>query len=292
MVSSATDTPRIETTVLLFNNQKKIEFINHIQKKEVFTKEGVYFAFPFAMTDPQFRYEIQNGDVNPAEDMLPGAGLEWFSVQHWVSVDQAGISATVLPLDASMVTLGDIARGTWPTKFGKRKGTVFSYVMNNYWDTNYRGGQGGDFTFRYLITSSATTNPTALSRLGWEETTPLESDNIVPQDKAINTPRPLNGAESSFLSVSNHNVFLDTWKQAEDGDGTIMRFLNLSGKAGNVKITTPLLDVKSVWLCNAMEANQQQISDIYTHGFSFNINPHQIITVRVKGSPTITPPKM
>jgi alpha-mannosidase len=49
MVSSAVSTPRIETTVLLFNNQKKIEFINRIHKKEVFTKEGVYFAFPFIM---------------------------------------------------------------------------------------------------------------------------------------------------------------------------------------------------------------------------------------------------
>ncbi len=25
--------------------------------------------------------------------------------------------------------------------------------MNNYWDTNYAAGQGGDFTFRYIVTS-------------------------------------------------------------------------------------------------------------------------------------------
>ena len=290
MLSSAVNTPRIETTVLLFNHQKKIEFINRIRKKEVFTREGVYFAFPFAMPHPEFHYEIQNGDVDPAKDMLPGAGLEWFSVQHWVSAEQAGVSAAVLPLDASMVTLGDIARGTWPTKFGQRKGTLFSYVMNNYWDTNYRGGQGGDFTFRYVITSSTATNPTELSRLGWEEMTPLEIDEIVPQDKAINTPRPLDGAESSFLSVSNQNVLLDTWKQAEDGDGTILRFLNLSAQPGEVNVTTPLLDVKSAWLCNAMEADQRQIPDISAHGFSFSIKPHQIVTVRVKGSPTLSPP--
>ena len=290
MVSAAVNTPRIETTVLLFNHQKKIEFINRIHKKQVFTREGVYFAFPFALPDPQFHYEIQNGDVDPAKDMLPGAGLEWFSVQHWVSVEQAGVSAAVLPLDASMVTLGDIARGTWPVKFGRRTGTIFSYVMNNYWDTNYRGGQGGDFTFRYVITSSAATHPTELSRLGWEEMTPLEVDDIVPQDKALNAPRPLDGAESSFLSVSNPNVLLDTWKPAQDGDGTILRFLNLSGQPGEVKIASPLLDVKSAWLCNAMEADQQQISDISAHGFSFSIKPHQIVTVRIQGSPTIAPP--
>ncbi len=292
MVSSATNTPRIETTVLMFNNQKKIEFINRIQKKEVFTKEGVYFAFPFAMANPDFQYEIQNGEVDPSKDMLPGAGLEWFSVQHWVAVEQAGASAAVLPLDASMVTLGDIARGTWPTKFGQRKGTIFSYVMNNYWDTNYRGGQGGDFTFRYVVTSGTDTNPTALSRLGWESITPMEIDDIVSQDKAINLPRPLSGRESSFLSISNQNVILDTWKQAEDGNGTIMRFLNMSDQPGDVKVTTPLLDVTSAWLCNAMEAGNQQITDTSAHGFSFTIAPHQIVTVRVNGSPTVPPPAM
>lgn len=292
MVSSAVNTPRIETTILLFNKQKKIEFINRVQKKEVFTKEGVYFAFPFAMDQPEFHYEIQNGVIDPAKDMLPGAGLEWFSVQHWVSVEEGGVSAAVLPLDASMVTLGDIARGTWPTQFGKRDGTIFSYVMNNYWDTNYRGGQGGDFTFRYVITSGTDTKPVALSRLGWEEMTPMEIDEIVPQDKAINAPRPLNGTQSSFLEVSNPDVLLDTWKKAENGDGTIMRFLNLGDQAGDVNISTSLLDVKSAWLCNAMEANQQQISDTSAHGFSFHIKPHEIVTVRVEGSPTTAPPTM
>lgn len=292
MLSSAINTPRIETTVLLFNDQKKIEFFNHIQKKEVYSKEGVYFAFPFAMSNPEFHYEIQNGDVNPAKDMLPGAGLEWFSVQHWVSAEQESVSASVLPLDASIVTLGDIARGSWPTEFGNRKGTIFSYVMNNYWDTNYRGGQGGDFTFRYVVTSGVGTNSTALSQLGWEEMTPLEINNVVPQDKAINTPRPLSGAEGSFLNISNHNVLLDTWKQAQDGDGAIMRFLNMSGQTGEVTVEAPLLEINSAWLCNAMEVNQKQIPDASAHGFSFKIMPHQIVTVRVKVSTTFSPPAM
>ena len=99
-----------------------------------------------------------------------------------------------------------------------------------------------------------------VSRLGWEEMTPLEIDENVPQDKAINAPRPLNGAEGSFLSDAN--VPLDAWKEAQDGDGTIMRFLNLSGRPGEVNVTTPLMDIKPTWLCDAMEANQGEILNI------------------------------
>jgi len=292
MASSAVNTPQIETSVLLFDHQKKIEFINRVQKKEVFTKEGVYFAFPFAVSNPTFHYEIQNGNVNPAKDMLPGAGLEWFSVQHWAEVDGGGVSVAILPLDASLVTLGDINRGNWPTTFGKRKGTIFSYVMNNYWDTNYRGGQGGVFTFRYIMTSGKTFDPPFLSRLGWEEITPLESDEIIPQDKALNTPRPLKGTEDSFLTVSNPDVLLETWKQAEDGTGTIMRFLNLSGQPGRIHVTTPLVNIQSAWLCNAMEANRRQLAVTDPHGFAFSIKPHKIVTVRVKGSTAVSRPAM
>ena len=145
MESQNTNTPAITSEIRLFDHEKKIELVENVEKKEVNTKEAVYFAFPFAMDHPQFQYEIQTGVVDPARDMYPGAGLEWFSVQHWVSVEQDGISATVMPLDASLVTLGDINRGAWPTQFGQRPGTIFSYVMNNYWDTNYRGGPGRTF---------------------------------------------------------------------------------------------------------------------------------------------------
>ena len=151
--SQGVNTPKIETEVILFNGQKKIEFINRVHKTEVYTKESVYFAFPFAMEHPQFRYEIQNGFVDPSRDQLPGAGKEWFSVQHWVAAEEGGVSVALVPVDASLVCLGDIFRATWPKQFGQRPGTIFSYVMNNYWDTNYAAGQGGDFTFRYVLTS-------------------------------------------------------------------------------------------------------------------------------------------
>ena len=157
------NTPRITTEVILFRAQKKIEFINHVNKTEVYTKEGVYFAFPFAMNQPRFRYEIQSGIVDPAHDQMPGAGKEWFSVQHWVTAEQDGVTAALVPVDAFLVTLGDIAAGTWPKEFGQRSGTIFSYVMNNYYYTNYATGQGGDFTFRYVLTSGNNLEPASLS---------------------------------------------------------------------------------------------------------------------------------
>lgn len=289
MESSDIHTPRIQTDVLVFAHEKKIEIIEHVKKQAVLNKEGVYFAFPFAMQHPEFRYEIQNGAVDPAHDMLPGAGLEWFSVQHWAEVAQDGVSAAVLPLDASMMTFGDIARGVWPTRFGQRQGTMFSYVMNNYWDTNYRAEQGGEFRFRYVVTSAASLRDSALSHMGWEEMTPFEINRVTSQDKAVNPPRPLNGKEGQFLTADNPNVLLQAWKTAEDGQGTILRLLNLSNSTQSVTVGTPLERVQSAWSCNAMEVNQHVIP-VSGNGFTLELAPHQIATVRVEGDRLLKPP--
>ena len=287
--SSTENTPRVSSEIRLFENEKKIEFIENVTKKDVLAKEAVYFAFPFAMSHPEFQYEIQNGVVDPSKDMYPGAGHEWFSVQHWVSVQQDGASGTVMPLDTPLVTLGDINRGDWPIEFGDRPGNIFAYAMNNYWHTNYRASQGGDFRFRFVVTSAASTDPLALSRLGWEEETPFEVDEIQSQDQAIELPRPLSGDQGSFLSIDDPNVVLDTWKPAEDGDGTILRLIDLGAAARTVTLSTSLLAIDKAFETDAVERNQKPL-EVHSSAISIEVHPHEIITIRLSGQSLLHPP--
>jgi hypothetical protein len=302
MRSQDTNTPSITTEIRLSDTEKKIEFVEDVDKKSVLSREAIYFAFPFAMDHPQFHYEIQNGVVDPASDMYPGAGHEWFSVQHWVSAQQDGVSGTVMPLDASLVTLGDINRGEWPDQFGKRAGTVFSYVMNNYWDTNYRIAQGGHFQFHYVVTSAPSTDVSSLSRMGWEEITPLEADIVTAQDKAIalsentqgdalsrmgvkrNAEVALDGKQESLMDIADPNILLQTWKIAEDGNGTVLRFLDLGGTERTVTVQLPLLELKHATLTDAVERDQNPLNLVGDHGFRFTIQHNEIVTVRIAGS--------
>jgi alpha-mannosidase len=214
---------------------------------------------------------------------LPGAGKEWFSVQNWVAATEGGVSVALMPLDAPLICLGDIFRATWPKQFGERPGTVLSYIMNNYWNTNYAAGQGGDFTFRYVLTSGRDLTPAALSRLGWEETTPAEVDWITQEDKAVNSPRALAATQLSFVQVSRPNVVLLTWKLAENGDETVMRFLETGGLASTVEVEAPYLDVKSASRSDALERKQSALATT-EHGFGFSIKPFEIVTVCISGT--------
>ncbi|HXA00222.1 MAG TPA: polysaccharide lyase family protein [Candidatus Dormibacteraeota bacterium] len=290
MESTTENTPKLITEIRLFENEKKIEFIESVTKNDVLAKEAVYFAFPFAMSHPQFQYEIQNGVVDPSKDMYPGAGHDWFSVQHWVSVSQDGVTGTVMPLDAPLVTLGDINRGAWPMEFGERPGTIFSYAMNNYWHTNYRASQSGDFCFRYVVTSGAGIDAATLGKMGWEEFTPLERDEITSQDKALDVARPFDGKEASFLQIGDARVLFETWKPAEDGHGTVVRLLDLGGEERTVKISTPLLKLDRVFQTDAVERNQKGLPLESATSFSVEIHPHEILTLRLQGTPAPTLP--
>jgi alpha-mannosidase len=84
--------------------------------------------------------------------------------------------------------------------------------------------------------------------------------------------------------VAQSNVVLVNWKTAEDGHGTILRFLEVAGEAGIVDVQVPILQVRGAWMCNAVEENQQALTTT-AQGLSFPVKPFQIVTVRVEGAP-------
>jgi alpha-mannosidase len=99
--------------------------------------------------------------------------------------------------------------------------------------------------------------------MGWQESTPLEHDEIHSQDKALDLPRPLNGNEASFLTIDDPDLLLDTWKPAEDGNGTILRFIS------------------KIVATDAVERDQKPVEPEDVHAFKIAVRAHQILTVRL-----------
>ena len=281
--SRTVNTPRVTTQIILHDAEKKIEFVNRVRKDEVYKKEAAYFAFPLAIREPRFRYEVQSAVVDPARDMIPGAGLEWFSSQNWVSVSEPGVAVQLVNKDSFLWAFGDVVRGTWPKEFGKKPAVVFSYVMNNYWNTNYVAAQGGDFTFRYALTSAGALDEARASRLGWEETTPLERTLVKSQDKTYPFKNTLPADKMSFLQVNSPAVFLSTWKLAEADKGSVLRFIELGGVPARVSVASPLLDTASAEACNAVEECGQTLQG-GADGLNFQLRPRQIFTLRAKAA--------
>ncbi len=281
--TSGPHAPALETEVRLFDDEKKIEIENQLRKEPVSNKEAVYFAFPVSSgSKPEFAYEIQNGWVDPARDLLKGAGVEWFTVQHWVKVSSPDLSVAVVPVDAPLVTLGDVNRGTWPDKFEPKSGTIFSYAMNNYWHTNFRRVQSGDFVFRYVIASGHDLPPAELARLGRAAMTPLEIGELTHNDKFGDPERPLSPAPTSFLKLDTPDVVVENWKRADDGRGTVVRLLETGGATFTARLEFPLFTLDHAWRTSAAE-NDQQALTIDGRSVDVSLKPHEIVSVRITG---------
>jgi alpha-mannosidase len=277
LTSSAPNTPSIQTEILLLDAEKKILITYRIHKIRVLSRESAYIAFPFDVSNPQFACGSQSSWINPAKDELPGGSREWYLPTTWASVMNPQTVATVVPIDAPLITFGDIVRAEWPAEFKPKSSTIFSWLMNNYWGTNFPAWQGGDFTFRYAITSSAQFEPAAITRFGWNALTPLERDDVSGSQDVSALP----DQQASMLEISDPGVTLLTWKQAEDGDGSILRVQESAGKSSIVNIHSKFLSFDQSWLCNALEDNQ---SEIETAGDALNISikPYQVLTVRIR----------
>jgi alpha-mannosidase len=282
LTSSAPNTTSIQTEILLPDSEKNILITYRLHKDRVLTRESAYIAFPFAVANPEFAYGSQTAWVNPANDELAGGSREWYLPTTWASVYNPQLTAAVVPLDAPLMAFGDIVRGNWPADFQPKGSTMFSWLMNNYWGTNFPASQGGDFTFRYAITSSPQFVPDSLTRFGWGALTPLERDDVsASQDASV-----LPNREASFLVIANPHVSLLTWKRAENGDGTILRLQETAGESSEITIRSQYLAFERMWLCDLLEENRDEIKAT-ENDFSVPIKPFQVLTLRLRTSPRV-----
>jgi hypothetical protein len=251
VVTSATMTPKLTTSVIVWNDVKRIDFLNSLTKTQTYEKEAVYFAFPFAAQKPVFRYEIPAGVVCANTGMLPGACLDWFTVQHFVQIAGKDAAITWATPDAPLVCFQDINRGKWQTRLPLLSGHLYAYVMNNYWFTNYLAGQGGDFAFRFAITSRRQADQVASARFGWDASNPLVAVAVKP-----NPQGPLAAGSGSLISVDEPSVLVVGTRQARDGRGLLIRLWELTGKATTAHVRLGPLAIRNATSCNLVEEPQ------------------------------------
>jgi alpha-mannosidase len=286
MESSCVNTPSIRTEVLLYDDQKKIEFRYDLHKDRVLTRESGYMAFPLDISNASFRYGNQIGWVNPAKDELPGGSREWYVARHWTSVAGSNAAVTLVPVDAPLVAFGDIVRGNWPAEFQPKSSAIFSWLMNNYWGTNFPAWQGGDYTFRYVLTSGMSVDPQEAERFGTEAMTPLETTQV-PRGTG-ESKLPL--SEAGLLQIDSAGVNLSTWKIAEDGEGLVLRLQETAGRASRVRIQSRYFGFVRAWVASELEDKISSLA-VKDSAIEVPLQPFQTVTLRVETSPAILQPK-
>ncbi|MGP3776888.1 alpha-mannosidase [Streptomyces sp. SDT5-1] len=145
---------RVRTTLTLRHGIGRLDIENQVDKDATLGKESAYFAFPFAFETPTVRMEASGGATGTGLPVVPGSALHMRAVRRWVTLQEGDLAVGWATQDAPLVQFGNIALPYAPfpkTMNHDEPATVYSWIHNNLWDTNFPSEQAFEFTFRYSL---------------------------------------------------------------------------------------------------------------------------------------------
>lgn len=246
--------PSIMSILTLYDELPWVDIENRITKSPTLAKEALYFAFPFAFTAPTVEVEIPLGRMTADRDQQPGSCRDWYCHAHWVWLHEANDGILWSAPDTPLFTLNDLFRGAWRRSIVP-DGTLFAYAMNNYWHTNYAASQDGAATFRFRISLLAPGDAAEPVRRGWAACDPL----YVSPSYTNKTPGPLISKDRA-LFYADKNAMIVGAKPADDGEGVIVKLLDVGGQARTVGLWPAAYAFKLARRTNLVEQNGDPVS--------------------------------
>lgn len=143
----------------IYQDLAKITCMLRIQKDSVWDPENLYFALPLKLAGE--RYFKKSGSLmRPGIDQLPGTNTEFYLLDTGILYrDQAGTGLAISLKDAPLVTLGDLAHHPIhlcdEQSRAKNQADLYSWVMNNFWETNFKVDLSGFYEFAYSLTMAS-----------------------------------------------------------------------------------------------------------------------------------------
>jgi hypothetical protein len=215
----------------LFHGQKRLELHYLAKKRREFAPEAIYVALPFALPGAEVLFETLGGVASPAAgEIIPGTASDWQSIQNVVAVRGDGVQVVVASDEIPLVQLGGLNLGRFQRVMRVERPHVYSWVMNNYWGTNFHAGPEGDFRWHYAITSAADRSRHAAVRFG--------CDARVPVLARLLRGGGGGGAATMLpaLPALPANVLLVAARPARSGDGVVLHLREVDGEVVRVDL--------------------------------------------------------
>ncbi|HUA65765.1 MAG TPA: discoidin domain-containing protein [Alphaproteobacteria bacterium] len=210
---------------------QKVFITDLLDKDEVWpTLEGVHIGFPFKVPNGVFHYDEPWSVIEPGRDQLPWTQENFFTENRWVDVSNDRFGVTWASVDAPMFELGGITATrmddpNWILK-PEPGTTIFSFVMNNYWLTNYKASQRGMVVFHYVLEPHGPFNQAAAERFGIDSQQPLLTASIAPHAKEC---KPL-------FTVEPADVLVEDCHPNPDGQSYSLRIFNAGSQSATVRL--------------------------------------------------------
>jgi len=223
----------IRGTLRLVAGSDLVEMDVEIDKIAVRDKESAHIAFPLNVPGGVTRVDLGEALVEPERNQLPGSCRDFIGAHSVVDISNAETGVSIATLDAPLLELGGITderqndRGTRSWRDRTAAGTtVYAYLLNNYWHTNYKAYQQGPLTYRFVLRPHAAFDPVALRRFSDEQDQPLLVFSMDPAAPELRAP----------FTITGDPVTLSSLRVEDDGTAIVARIYNPSAKTASVTL--------------------------------------------------------
>ncbi|MFI7615896.1 glycoside hydrolase family 38 C-terminal domain-containing protein [Nonomuraea terrae] len=218
----------IRTTIELHAGVPRLDLTYQLAKQGTPAKEAVFLAFPFA-AGPATAWELTGGVGGPDVPRVPGSAEYMLPIRHWIAFEDPELTIAWATLEAPLVQLGTIHMpyAPFPPTLDQEDGTVYSWALNNIWDTNFPAQQQGETTFRYAVTSEVGARG---RRLGAVAASGLTEPLVA---ALVNG----SGTEQTYVSVDHPDVLVTSLGRS--GDECVVRLQSLAAEPVEATVTLP-----------------------------------------------------
>lgn len=137
--------PQIDVTIRL---QKTIEW----------APENLYVSLPFTYgspTETECFFDKSGAIIRPGIDQLPGTNTEFYSLDNGAMMKNKENHVFIATKDTPLVTLGTLEAGLVELCHEEsaklNKEVLYSWAMNNFWETNFKVDLSGFYELDYSI---------------------------------------------------------------------------------------------------------------------------------------------
>lgn len=228
----------VDLEIRLYHQEKRIELLYDMHKLAVVDPEAVYVAFPFYLKDSKLAYEAQGGLVFPGINQLEGTAHDWNTIQNFASVRSEDSQIIFGSHDIPLVQFGAINTGRFYYKHQPATSHIYSWVLNNYWTTNFKASQEGQMRWTYFISSSENASNSFASRYSMGNRIPFLS-RVLPASDREEDRNP-----KSLMTIDSPNIVIINSLPSIDGKGIVLHLRETEGKECNINIKH-LLNLKA-----------------------------------------------
>jgi hypothetical protein len=256
----------VEIEIRLYHLEKKVTMHYRMIKLAVEEPEAVYVSFPFELENGQFAFDVPGAVVNPGKNQLEGTASDWSTIQSFATVRNDRAQILFASPDIPLVQFGDINTGRYYYRLRPKTNHIFSWVLNNYWVTNFKASQEGELRWSYTITSTNDVSANRAIKFGQAEKTTLLTRMILPGEQQFHKI----STDKSLISIPSENLLLVNATPAMEGDAIILQLREISGGHNHLDIDQLLKDsgAKSASEVNILEEKLANLSgDIHIEHF-------------------------